>query len=71
MVVVIGYWLCLWHKSGSSGGNRFCKGGSCNSLRSAIISVCGGGGDCEGLGPGGGIGSGGGLGQEKNHHNHY
>ena len=63
MVVVIGYWLWLWHKSGSSGGNRLCKGGGCNSLRSAIVSACEGGVDCEGMGYGGGIGSGGCLGQ--------
>ena len=37
MVVVIRYWLWLWQKGGSSGGDSFCKGGSSNSLRKSIV----------------------------------
>ena len=37
---MIGYWLWLWHKGGSSGGDSFCKGGSYNSLRRSIVSAC-------------------------------
>ena len=70
---MIGYWLWLWHKGGSSGGDSFCKGGSSNSLRRSVVSACmcgEGGGDSEGVGHGGCNGSGAGRGQEKNHHNH-
>ena len=35
-----GYWLWFWHKGGSSGGDSVCKGGSCNSLGSAIVGAC-------------------------------
>ena len=38
--MVIGYWLWLWHKGGSSGGDSFCKGISSNSLRRSIVSAC-------------------------------
>ena len=37
---MIRYWLWLWHKGGSSGGDSFCKGGSSNSLRRSIVSAC-------------------------------
>ena len=37
VVVVIGYWLWVWHKGGSSGGDSFCKGGS---FRRTIVSAC-------------------------------
>ena len=71
-------WRC---SGGCGGGDRLCKGGSCNSCRSAIVKcmMCGeyggeGGGDCVG-GCGGvfviGSGSGGGGGQETNHTKHY
>ena len=39
-MVVIGYWLWVWHKGGSSGGDSFCKGGSSNSFIRAIVSAC-------------------------------
>ena len=41
---MIGYWLLVWHKSGSSGGSSdgdsFCNGGGSNSFRRAIGSAC-------------------------------
>ena len=72
VVVDIGYMLWWWHMVGGNGGDSFCKGGSCNSFRTAIVRcmMCGeGSDDCDG--DGGGTGSGRGRGQGKNHHNHY
>ena len=37
VVVVIGYWW--WRSGGGGGGDSLCKGGSCNSCRSAIVKV--------------------------------
>ena len=38
VVVVVRY--LWWHSGGGGAGNRFCKGGSCNSCRSAkVVSV--------------------------------
>ena len=36
-VVVVGYWL--WHIAGSGGVDRFVRGGSYNSCRTAIVKV--------------------------------
>ena len=61
---MIGYWLWLWCKGGSSGGDSFCKGGSSNSLGRSIVSAClcgEGGDDCEGVCHWGCNGSGGGC----------
>ena len=48
----------MWRSVGSGGGDSLCKGGCCNSFRSAIVKVVGGGGvgGCGGGGSGDGVG---------------
>ena len=55
-VVVVGYWW--WCIGGGGGGDSLCKGGRCNSCRSARVKclMCG-----EGGAEGGGDGDGGGV----------
>ena len=38
---MIGYWLWVWLKGGSSGGDSFRNGGGSNSFRRAIVSAYG------------------------------
>ena len=71
-LVLVGYWW--WHCRGGSGGDSLCKGGSCNSCRSALFKcmMCDEGvGESCNYGGGGIVGSGGvnfvGGGQDRNH----
>ena len=46
MVLVIRYWWWWWPSGVGGGGDSLCKGGSCNSQRSAKVKfmMCGEGG---------------------------
>ena len=57
VVVVVDVAYLRWHSGGGSDGDSLCKGGSCNSFRSAIVKsmMCH---ECVGLGGGEGCGYG-------------